>query len=266
MLVRLTVRDAQENAPVAGAEVRRESTGEVVGYTDGRGQVATSQQSFETDSYYVNATDGDAYDQAAGDVTTAPLTFAGYDPVVSSVTPELADGDVFDPDEYAPGDVALVVRDQFQRPIDEPTDVAYRLYPDGVQPPNGFQVVQTAAGTGRVALPFTPGTSSRDFLLDFRLGSDPSADGGYEQITFRTGQATLALTPDGRRGPVRRPGGGHRHAGGRGPPAGRSPHRPALRARGRGRAGRRPRRRPPRRRQPGAAAGGGHRQPRAASP
>jgi hypothetical protein len=185
-IVTVTVADAENGRPVAGAEVRRTAGGTLVGYTDGAGQVHDQATSGALGTYYVNTTDTDGYD-AGTDVTTAVSTYPqtlAYAHVVA------ADGRTFDDDEYAPGDIAIQLTDSTRTPMLTPSPVNYRLYPSGAVPP-AFQSANTDAH-GRLNVPFTPQGPDGAYVVDFYIGGPGSP---VSTFRFTAGDSTLAVTP-----------------------------------------------------------------------
>lgn len=185
----LTVLD-QNGQPIAGAEVRRESDGALVGYTDGLGDVTATQTPGSTVSYYANATDADGYDPADGDVAT-DATAPDYIPIATSVKARLADGAAFDAHEYAAGDVALQVLDQEGSPYTtQPgAEVTYAVYPKGGSA--GATATGTTDSAGRIVVPFDPSTAG-SYTLAY---SNPGKTALAHTTTFTVGDSTLALTP-----------------------------------------------------------------------
>lgn len=187
--VDVTVRD-QLGSPVAGAEVRRVSDGGLVGYTDGAGTATANQPGDTSESYYVNTTDSDALD--GGDPTTAEIAVDPYVPVVTSTVAKVADGAVFDDDEYAAGDIALQVVDQEGTPFGSGAELQYRLYRTGTTPP-AFTTA-TADGAGRVVVPFDAAGPDGSYTLDY---TTPTSAPVVEEFstTFVAGDSTLSLSP-----------------------------------------------------------------------
>jgi hypothetical protein len=187
--VDITVRD-QVGSPVAGAEVRRVSDGGLVGYTDGAGIATANQPGGTSATYYVNQTDTDAQDET--DPVTTEFTADPYVPVVTSTVAKLADGAVFDDDEYAAGDVALQVVDQEGTPFGAGAEVQYRLYLAGTTPP--ALTTATADSAGRVVVPFDAAGPDGSYTLDYTTPTGAPAD---EELstTFVAGDSTLNLSP-----------------------------------------------------------------------
>jgi hypothetical protein len=183
------VVQAGDSGIIAGAEVRR-ADGTLVGYTDGAGVVTTSQPNESEQTYYVNTTDGDEYDDAVDFAVTVES-----DPFVATPTelrPVLADGPVFDDQEYAAGDVALQVVDQDGRPVRAALDIAYRFYPHDAARPAATLATTDAAG--RIVVPFDPAATDGPW----RLEATPTPElPVYRSSTFVSGDAALTLTPGG---------------------------------------------------------------------
>lgn len=187
--VDITVRD-QMGSPVAGAEVRRVSDGGLVGYSDGAGIATANQPGGTSENYYVNQTDTDAQDGT--DPVTTEFAADPYVPVVTSTEAKLADGAVFDDDEYAAGDIALQVVDQEGTPFGAGAEVQYRLYRTGTTPPTLTTV--TADGAGRVVVPFDAAGPDGSYTLDY---TTPTGAPVAEELstTFVAGDSTLSLSP-----------------------------------------------------------------------
>ncbi|GAA4691913.1 hypothetical protein [Nocardioides conyzicola] len=188
--VQIDVLDQNSN-PVAGAEVRRQSDGGLVGYTDGAGVATALQPNDSNETYYVNTTDTNAY-EGGTDLITSMVTTGTYTPVVTATEAVLADGDVFDDDEYAAGDVALQVLDQDGSPYAGAAQVSYTLYPTGATPPS--PTTATTDGNGRLVIPFDPADADGEYTLEFTSPSGAPSPEEYSQ-TFVTGDAVLSLSP-----------------------------------------------------------------------
>jgi hypothetical protein len=187
----VTVRD-QDNVAVTGAEVRHSADGSLLGYTDADGQVTeVLPNGTATDGYYVNTTDTDAFEDGT-DRATGAFTTPTYQPTATSTEVVLADGDVFDDREYAEGDVALQVLDEYGEPYGAGADFGYRLYESG-ETPGDFLGVQTDAD-GRVVVPFDPSGPDGEYTVEF---TNPATGDGETQapVTFTAGDAVLGLTP-----------------------------------------------------------------------
>lgn len=178
----------QEGATVAGAEVRRSSDGSLVGYTDGRGIATASQAAGSTESFYVNTTDEDGF-EAGTDPVSAPVEAPAYTPVASGTRALLADGPVFDDDEYAAGDLALQVVDQEGTPMAVPgVQLSYALAPSGQQDPQ--YATATSDDRGRAVVPFVASGPDGAYTLAHGL-----AAGDEQETEFVAGDATLTLAP-----------------------------------------------------------------------
>lgn len=188
--VMLQVRDTGMNG-VPGAEVRRKSDSALLGYTDAQGFLDVPQQSGTTSSgYYVNTTDVDAY-QAGTDWETGDVMTPAFTPVATATEPVLADGDVFDDDEYAAGDIALQVVDQEGVAFAGAKEVHYALYPTGTTPP--APTTATTNSNGRLTIPFNPAGADGEYTLDYTAPTGaPEQDGSQ---TFVAGSATISLSP-----------------------------------------------------------------------
>ncbi|UMG93757.1 hypothetical protein [Nocardioides sp. TF02-7] len=257
MPVRIEVAD-QDLRSIPGAEVRRTSDGSLVGYTDGRGAVVVLQPTETTESYYVNATDVDAYEEGV-DVVTADIVAPAYQPIPSGTRAVLADGDVFDDDEYREGDVAIQLLDQEGTPLRQAgVELGYALHRAGTQQPELTSA--TTDARGRVVVPFDPeGEDGRYRLVHTVPGADVPTEA---TATFVAGDARLRLTP----AKGKTPSGGKIKYVGRLTigklPLPRPPHRPALPARHRDQARSQGRRRHQGRRQAQAHREGPHPQER----
>ena len=187
--VPLTVLDTNA-LPVVGAEVRRASDGTLVGYTNVDGMVTAKQPNSTDESYYANTSDVDAF-QEGTDVATGPITAPEYVPVLADTEAVLADGDVFDDREYAAGDVALQLVDEYGLPFAGEEELSYALYPsDGTAPE---MTTATTDENGVLAVPFDPSGPDGEYTLDFT--SPSSVEGGDHTVTFVAGDAVLGLTP-----------------------------------------------------------------------
>ncbi len=202
--VRVTVADVEDYRPMVGVEIRRSSDDTLVGYTDEDGGVETTQPAGTVESYYANVTDDDPYVAEDGDRVSPPVDATGYDPEPTYVDANLSDGDAFDRDEYADGDIYLQVRDQAGRPVGAGESASYRLYHSESEAPATL-VTGTTDDDGRVPVAFEPGPSG-EYLLDYRLGSntdpepDPEAgpearDTSLTTASFVTGDAELTFRP-----------------------------------------------------------------------
>ncbi|GAA5144041.1 hypothetical protein GCM10023340_10900 [Nocardioides marinquilinus] len=185
--------DDQNGFGIAGAEVRRRSNGNVVGYTDGTGQVATTQPAGTTQTYYVNTTDVDAFEDGVDPVVEVEA--AAYTPEPTSAGPVSFDLDAFDLDEYAVGDLAVGSYDQQGQPIGR-QPVEYRLYQQGETPPETWTPATTAAD-GYAPVQWQP--AAGQWVLEARM----AGTSGVSSLGFQAGQARLVLTP----GPAAGPGG-----------------------------------------------------------
>jgi hypothetical protein len=188
--VTVQVLDA-DSFPVLGAEVRRDGSGELVGYTDANGRVETTQPGGESSRYYANATDADAYASTDGDQVSDPVVVQTYAPEATYASPVLRDGRLFDLDEYAPGDIGVQVRDQNGEAVGAGTSVSYKLYPASDDAPDAYRTVTTDAD-GFAAVPLTEVAGT--YKLATRLTAAP-ADQEEDVVTFTTGEATLSLSP-----------------------------------------------------------------------
>lgn len=189
--VPLSVRD-QNGRPVVGAEVRRSSDGALVGYTDAVGQVTATQPNSTTESYYANTTDVDAFEDEV-DVITDGVTTTDYVPVAEGIEAVLADGTVFDDQEYADGDIALQVVDGRGDPYPAAeSEVSYSLHPTDHGPTESTTV--TTDENGRVVLPFDPAGPDGEYTLAFTAPETSSGE-DLETVTFVAGDAVLGLTP-----------------------------------------------------------------------
>jgi hypothetical protein len=176
---------------VAGAEVRRMSDGGIAGYTNGAGVVNVTQPNDTTETYYVNATDNDAY-EGGTDLVTDPVTTDPFVPVATATEAVLADGPVFDDDEYTNGDIALQVVDQDGSPFTGEAEVSYALYKSGTTPPTPTSATTNA--NGRLVIPFNASSPDGEYTLDFTNPTGAPSPNEYSQ-TFVHGDATLSLSP-----------------------------------------------------------------------
>ncbi|WP_193613019.1 hypothetical protein [Nocardioides lijunqiniae] len=184
--ITLSVTD-QKGSGVAGVEVRL-GDGSLVGYTDGGGRIRHLQPNSSTATYYVNTTDVDEYETSTD--YQLQIDAPAYTPAASGVELVLADGKVFDDQEYAAGDIALQIVDQEGEPFPGVRDLEYRLYPTGGQAPSDTTVTTNASG--RAVLPFDPAGPDGAWTLVHTDG-----DGLWERRrhTLVAGDSTLRLTP-----------------------------------------------------------------------
>ncbi|UMG93758.1 hypothetical protein [Nocardioides sp. TF02-7] len=254
--VTATVRDTVGDYFIAGAEVRRLSDGSLVGYTDGRGRVRALQPNETTESYYVNTTDTDAYEPGVDRIVE--VTTPAYVPVATDAEAVLADGDVFDDDEYRKGDIAIQLLDQEGTPLRQAgVPISYALHRAGTPRPELTDAETDARG--RVVVPFDPKGEDGRYRLVHAFGGP---DGEAVTTTFVAGDARLRLTPARGQGALRREDQVRRPAHHRQAAAPRPPHRPALPARHRDQARAQGRRRHQGRRQAQARREGPHPQER----
>lgn len=185
--VRVTDADGRN---VVGAEVRRLADGVLVGYTDGDGTVTAQQAGDAIVQYYANATDADPYVPAEGDQRSDNVTVPTYTPAATSVSLVLRDGDLFDVDEYAAGDIGIDVSDQEGNPVGAGSSVSYKLYPTSGPVPAAYTTGTTDAdGFVTVAFDQAPG----DYTLLAHVTANPGDPDA--STTFTAGQATLVLNP-----------------------------------------------------------------------
>lgn len=189
-LVTIEVRD-QDQSPVIGAEVRRASDEALVGYTDTWGQAVATQPNSSSESYYVNTTDVDAFEDGVDEVT-GPVETLAYSPQLGGTAAVLADGDVFDDREYATGDVALQIVDRYGEPFASEQEVSYELRPSDAAP--ATRTTATTDADGRLVVPFDPSGPDGEYTLTF---TGPAQLGTYDEepVTFVAGDAVLGLTP-----------------------------------------------------------------------
>jgi hypothetical protein len=181
----VTVRDLQQDRPLAGAEVRRLGDSSLVGYTDADGRVRDIQTSGSLPDYYVNTTDVDAYEP--GTDTSATVTTYAPDPAYAVARSR--DGRAFDDDEYAAGDLFLDVTDANRLPVPAGKEVSYRVYRSGTAAPATFQTATTDA-QGRAPIVFDPNGPDGDYVIDYHVGTDADA-----HFDFTAGDSTLAVSP-----------------------------------------------------------------------
>ncbi|WP_435769594.1 hypothetical protein [Nocardioides sp. SYSU DS0651] len=181
----------QEGAPVVGAEVRRQRDGGLLGYTDIDGAVEVEQDNGTTETYYANTTDADPFEEGT-DVASTPYTAPEYVPVATDTEVVLADGALFDPDEYAEGDIVLQVVDQEGTPMAKAGETfSYALHPSDEAAPEPTTV--TSDDRGRVVVPFDASGPEGEYTL---VHTAPQSWGSTQSTdTFVTGQAAVTLTP-----------------------------------------------------------------------
>lgn len=176
---------------VVGAEVHRSSDGARVGYTDSSGSIVVEQAPDTTESYYANTTDVDAFEDGV-DVQSEAVTTGAYEAVPVAAEAVLADGDVFDDREYAPGDIAVQVLDAYGLPYAGEATIDYSLHHAGTPAPE-LETVATDAD-GRFVVPFDPSGPDGDQVLTFLPPPSPR-DREETTVTFTAGDARLGLTP-----------------------------------------------------------------------
>jgi hypothetical protein len=173
-----------------GVEIRRASDGSLVGYTDQTGYVAADQASGTSESYYANVSDVDAF-EAGTDRVSDPIVPGAYEPWPAATEVVLADGAVFDDDEYAAGDLAIQVLDQEGAPYGGGADVRHALHRAGEEAPE--PTTSRSDEHGRVVVPFDPAGPDGEYVLTSTPLANlaASADPG---TTFVAGDATLSLS------------------------------------------------------------------------
>jgi hypothetical protein len=193
---RLSVVD-QEGAAVAGVEVFRAATGSGaatrVGYTDRDGGLTVAQRTGSTRTYYANVTDADGFDEGV-DPTTGPVLAPAYDPVATELRSFFADGDAFDVDEFALGDIALDVLDQQGRPL-AGAEVEYRVRSTEGDQPEVPYTTATSDEDGRAIVDpqgFAGPRYGNYAALEYRF---PGAT-ETEVESFEVGQARIVLERD----------------------------------------------------------------------
>lgn len=184
----------QQSRPVAGAEVFRAASGSTpaarVGFTDTDGEITVPQRAGSRRTYYVNTTANDAF-EAGTDPTTGAYQVPRYTPEPTSVDARLADGNLFDVDEFSPGDVAVEVLDQERRPVGAGEQAEYRVTPVDSSP--GEWQTGTTDDDGRITVVSEVDPEAGEWRLEYRL---PGDDSSSEQTFFQAGQARLLLTRD----------------------------------------------------------------------
>lgn len=116
--VTVTVLDSR-GAPIVGAQVYQAPSGgtAVTGapqYTDADGR-ATFAQGMGSFYYFANAANDTTFNTPQ-DVRSGDVVVASYTPMPTTITATSADGQIFDFDEYATGDVVAHVKDQEGQP------------------------------------------------------------------------------------------------------------------------------------------------------
>ncbi|MCA1983398.1 hypothetical protein [Nocardioides nematodiphilus] len=182
-----TVVDAS-GLPIPGVQVRRSADDSLVGYTDDAGTVPLTQTADSSASYYANANNDAAYFPEDGDrtVSVESPTFAS----MTSVEPYLADGTVFDRDEYTDGDLALQVYDQEGAAVGAGLTVPYAIYRSGATPP--APTIGITDADGRIVISAALSTPGSYTLAYGEVGSTETDN---TDATFLAGDATLALSP-----------------------------------------------------------------------
>ena len=203
--ITITVAD-QNGKPIAGAEVR-EASGALVGYTDGKGQVTTTQNGGAANNtyYYANATDSDPYEPELGDKKSDTVAIAQYNAAPTSLAAASRDGSAFDADEYDADDITVQVKDQQGTNYD--TTGQTLNYYWVFTPANGGTAVRTPT-TGTTPQPvetggkFVVGPPSNNFNQDGTydlygsLGQDAGGNGAVAEsklLTVSSGQAEIVF-------------------------------------------------------------------------
>jgi len=204
--ITITVAD-QNGKPIAGAEVRT-AAGTLVGYTDGNGQVATTQNGGAANNtyYYANATDSDPYEPELGDKKSDVVAIAQYNAAPTSLAANSADGAAFDADEYDPAsDITVQVKDQQSNNYDT-TGQSLNYYwvftpADGgaaVRTPASGTTPQPAEAGGKfvVGPPSNSFTGDGTYDLYGALGQDAGGNGAIASsklLTVSSGQAEIVF-------------------------------------------------------------------------
>ncbi|MBS43031.1 MAG: hypothetical protein CMH83_07735 [Nocardioides sp.] len=179
-----------EERRVAGVEVRRESDGALVGYTDGAGEVVAQQPTGTNERYYANLTDVDAY-EAGTDLLTNAVTTTTYVQETGSTDSFVPRGSALDVDEYRVGDIVVEAFDQYGAPMREGTHpVEYRVYPVDSTP----SAVQEATvvgddGLSPIPLPALPDEDT-EWSVEYRRTGTTD---GWSGRTVTTGRATVEV-------------------------------------------------------------------------
>lgn len=194
----VTVLD-QNNAPIAGAEVRKQD-GTVVGYTNGAGKVTASQAGGTTSYYYANATDSNPYEAGLGDKKSEDVTVGQYNPQASSLEATSANGSAFDYDEYDGDDIQVQVQDQQGEDFSTAQTVEYSWTftafdgdPAGkdLNDPNGTAI----AVNGKADIPLPVQAEGGTYVLSAALRANPASGQGAvamsELLTVKAGQADI---------------------------------------------------------------------------
>lgn len=144
--VTVTVTDQQGN-PIAGARVVP-SNGDLddAEFTNALGQ-ATFAQTPGTVYYYADATDNAGFNEGLGDKRSENVVVTQFNAVPTSLDAESADGNAFDFNEYAFGDLTVQVKNQNGGDIDVDTDEQEVHYYWVVSPFAGGDDIRVPAST-----------------------------------------------------------------------------------------------------------------------
>lgn len=206
--ITITVTD-QNGAPIANAEVRRQD-GSLVGYTNAKGQITTSQGS-GTQYYYANQTDSDPFEPSVGDKKSADVTVTPFTPAATSLVGNSRDGAAFDFDEndttvFSTGagtDITVQVKDQNGGNFN--TDTQTLSYYWVATPFTGAAATRypttgvataTETGTGTYNVAFPQGGPEGTYELFASLGERPVQGGGNiaesKVLTVKAGESQVA--------------------------------------------------------------------------
>lgn len=189
----LTVTDGGGRR-IIGAEVRRLSDGSLVGYTNTTGELSTVQPPDTTESYYVNTSDVDAFEEGTDKISNQIVT-PEWVPLPTSTESTFADGRVFDRDEYALGDISLLVRDQEGLPVGEGIEIAWAIAAEGTDPESLTFTESDTDEDGRITIPFDPtAVPSGTYTLMYSTPPGSPAP-AFHTDDFVVGQAVLTLNP-----------------------------------------------------------------------
>ncbi|WP_243059286.1 Ig-like domain-containing protein [Nocardioides sp. SR21] len=211
----VTVND-QNGKPIVGARVKASAgnaslAAQQTGYTDARGQV-TFTQTDGTTYYYADATDATGYQANLGDKRSDDVTVQAYTPAPTTLTAASHDGEAFDFDEFASGDLTVTLKDQNGAPLQTTQSLQYYWvfdqfgstpavrYPAANADPNTYSVTgNSAQGVFNVELPDTAGAGGTFELyagLQANTGTGTGAVASSKLLTVKAGEASLSFDQD----------------------------------------------------------------------
>ena len=157
---------------VIGAEVRRSSDGSVVGYTGPGGYRLDPAQRHHR--HLLRQHHRHRRLRVRDRRHHRPGHRARLRPGGAAAEAELADGTVFDDQEYADGDIALQVVDGRGDPYAAQEDISYALYPSDEEPPSEW-TLGTTDEDGASVVPFDPAGMDGECTLAFSAPGSTAA-------------------------------------------------------------------------------------------